>query len=442
MRSSRRFASTVQPEPLAEWGLIAAGLAMLFFLLPHMVGGDDIIRLNSIEALIHHGRLSSDKYSLVMPLVSMPLLLLGEVVRSPEWWASRFNVLVVGIGIWAAFRLLRGRVDSSLLRRFVLVLLFASFMTERLRDYDSEVLSATLTALGIVALLTGRRAGGWAALVVAAVNTPAATLALALVAAVETARTRRLRNLAPVVCAAVLIMAEDWIRRGGPLRTGYGNDHGFATVLPYSGKPGFSYPFLLGVLSILFSFGRGLVYYTPGIVLWLDGRTRRLADRRAYAVWLMVLFVAGLVLAYAKWWAWYGGIAWGPRFFLFAAIPSSFLIALRLRHAGQSVRMDGLTLLLLALSAWVGVAGATHDQSVFSFCQANGYALESMCWYTPEFSSLWHPLVAFPRLTPSVAVLADFCALVFIYLAAAPALAISNALRTLRPAAWREGWRL
>ena len=38
------------------------------------------------------------RYSLVMPLVSSPLLLLGEAVRSPEWWAAHFNVFVVAAG--------------------------------------------------------------------------------------------------------------------------------------------------------------------------------------------------------------------------------------------------------------------------------------------------------------------------------------------------------
>ena len=40
---------------------------------------------------------------------------------------------------------------------------------------------------------------------------------------------------------------------------------GFRTALPYSGQPGFSYPFFFGVLSVLFAFGRGLVFFAPGL---------------------------------------------------------------------------------------------------------------------------------------------------------------------------------
>src|SRR5439155_24645144 len=67
------------------------------------------------------------------------------------------------------------------------------------------------------------------------------------------------------------IMLEAWIRRGSPFLTGYENNHGFHTLLPYSGLPGFSYPFILGALSILFSFGKGLLFFTPGLVLSYQG---------------------------------------------------------------------------------------------------------------------------------------------------------------------------
>jgi hypothetical protein len=407
------------------------------------VAGDDVVRFGTIENLLHQGTLNPLKFSLAMPLVSAPFLLLGEVVRSPQWWAGRFNVIFLAAGVAAAFWMLRGRVDAVLLRRFALLLMFASFMTDRLRGYDAEVLTAELAALGIVALLTGRRFAGWTMLVIAAVNTPAATLPLALVAAAETARTKRLRNLLAIGAAIALIMVEDWVRRGGPLRTGYTNDHGVVTFLPYSGRPGFSYPFLLGVLSILFAFGRGIVFYMPGIVLWFGERTRRVARDYRYAVWLMLLFVVGLVLAYAKWWAWYGGTSWGPRFFLFAAIPSSFLIALRLRRAGESPLADTVTLFFLAFSGWVGVAGAIDNHGIFSFCFQNNYSLESACWYTPEFSTLWHPLVEFTPLTWKLSIVAAYCALVFAYLATPPAAALVRTARAARiPPAWREDWRL
>ena len=419
------------------------GFAVLLVLLPHELQGDDSKRFVDIERLLHDGELSERRYSLVMPLVSSPLLLLGEAVRSPEWWAAHFNVFVVAAGALAVFGLLRDRVDGSLLRRTLLVLLFASFLTSRLRDYNAEVLTATLLTVGIVLLaVRGRTAAGWTAIVIGVVNTPAAIVGMTLAAAAQAVRTRRLRHLLAPLVAVALIMGEAWIRRGGPLTTGYEGDRGFRTVLPYSGEPGFSYPLLLGLLSILFSLGRGLVFFMPGLLLWLSDRTRALLREHAYAVGLMLLVVCGLVLVYAKWWAWYGGITWGPRFFVFAAVPASVLIAVRLVHAAELGFGNALTLLVLTLSAWVGVSGAIADLSTLDFCIRDDAALESLCWYTPEFSPLWQPLVDFPGLTWRTAALAAYCVVVFVYLAAPPVAALARSTRRLPWSAWAAGWRL
>jgi len=428
---------------LVEGGLLVVGFVVLFGLLPHQLMGDDFTRFNDVERLIHHGELSDSRFSLVMPVFSLPVLLVGEVVRTPEWWAARFNVILVGVAAALTLFLLRNRGDLRQLRRVLLILLFASFLTNRLRDYNAEILTAALVGIGLVLVTSGRRALlGWTAIVVGIVNTPAALIGAALVAGAESVRTRRFRYLLVPVAAAVLIMAEAWIRRGGPLTTGYAGDHGLKTILPYSGKPGFSYPFLFGVLSILFSFGRGLLFFMPGLVLAAAGLTWSLIRTRLLVP--MLLFVAGLVLIYAKWWAWYGGLSWGPRFFLFAAIPASILIAARLRRPEELGFWDNaFTLLVLLLSGWVGLAGAVADLSTLDFCVRDHAALESLCWYTPEFSPLWHPLVDFPALTWKTGVVAGYCALVFAYVAAPLAAALARSLRCAVPSrAWAAGWRL
>jgi hypothetical protein len=237
-------------------------------------------------------------------------------------------------------------------------------------------------------------------------------------------------------------MAEAWIRRGGPLTTGYEGDQGVETVLPYSGEPGFSYPFVLGVVSILFSFGRGLVYFTPGLLLWLSKTTRELAAGCWHIVFLMLVFLLGLVVIYAKWWSWYGGITWGPRFFVFAAVPASVAIAVRLAHAGRSPGADVATLLVLAFSAWVGASGALADDDALAFCQADGYALEFLCWHVPEFSSLWQPFLDFPPVTTALAFVLAYIAVVFAYLAAPLCASIVRAAaRAGRAPTTAESWR-
>jgi hypothetical protein len=424
-----------------ERGFLTAGFLVLFFLLPHALFGDDQVRFNDLEALLHHGSVSAGHFSFVMPLVSSPFVLLGSVVGSPEWWATRFNVIVIAVGTFICLRLLRDRVDPTLLRRTLLILLFGSLLTNRLRDYNAEVLTATLFAIGILCLATRQHVvAGWSAMVIGTVNTPAILGALSLVAVVEMARNRRLRFLLPIVAAALLIMTEDWIRRGGPFATGYGGNHGIQTILPYSGRPGFSYPFLLGLASILFSFGRGLLFFTPGLALWLNSRTRSLAAPYRRSVDLMLLVVCGLILVYAKWWAWYGGLAWGPRFFTFAALPSSLLIALRLRSTRTSALGDALTLLALTVSAWVALSGAIADPAALGFCIQH-YSQEPLCWYVPDFSSLWQPILNFPPLSLSAGITAAFCLLVFAYFAAPLVASIAREARTTRRAVGREAWR-
>jgi hypothetical protein len=441
----RSLASSSSRRTVIESALVVGGSVVLFLLLPHALAGDDFTRYADIERLLHHGDLTKSAYSLVMPLASAPFLLLGEVVRTPQWWAAHFNVIVVAAGALVLFRLLRDRVDRSCLRQALLIVLFASLLTNRLRDYNAEVFTATLFVVGLVLVTGGRRAlEGWAAIVVGVVNTPATLIGAAGVAVAETIRTRRLRYLAIPVTAVLLIMCEAWIRRGGPLTSGYENNRGAVTILPYSGKPGFSYPLLLGVLSILFSLGRGLVFFTPGLLLWFSGTARRLLKEYRYLVGLMLLLVCGLVVVYAKWWAWYGGLTWGPRFFVFAVFPASALIAVRIRHVREVGFVgNALTLFVLTLSAWVGVSGAIADLSTFDFCVRNNSALEALCWYTPEYSSLWHPLVDFPALTWKSTIVAVYCALVFAYLAAPLVAALARTLRAWGESkAWATGWRL
>jgi len=423
--------------------VLAAALGMLFLVLPHGLFGDDLQRFDDLEALLHRGELSDSRYSLVMPLLSSPLVLIGHVVGSPEGFAARFNVVVVAVGLLVAARLLRGRIDRALFFRFALVLLFASLLTNRLRDYNAEVLTATLVSVGAVAIAAGRRVvAGWAAIVVGVVNTPAALAGLALVAGGEAVRTRRLRFLLPIVVAAALVASEAWIRRGSPFTTGYEDDHGVRTILPYSGRPGFSYPFVLGIAALLFSFGRGLLFFAPGLAFWLSTRTRSLAAGHRRVVVLLLLFLVGLVLVYARWWAWYGGLAWGPRFFVVAAVPASFLLALRLGDVGRSAAADAITLGVLALSAWVGAAGALADPTDLSFCARDDYALESLCWYAPEYSSLWRPVLDPPAFTASNALVAASCLAVFAYLATPLVLSLVRAVSGVDVRArWLTGWR-
>lgn len=419
-----------------ETALIVAGLVALF-LLPHDIFWDAAFRYRALVALLEHGQILAIKYSLIGPLFSAPLWLLGRWIGSPFWWVARFNLLCFIIGLAATYALLRNRVDRGVLRQFFLVLIAASMFPNHLEAYYGEVFTAICVGVGLVAVMRGTiRSGwaGWTAVVLGVANTPATLLALACVVVRRALERRRWRYALAVVAAGALIAGEAWIRRGSPIASGYEADAGIRTVLPYSGLPGFSYPFVLGVLSILFSFGKGLVFFAPGLLLPIRGRLRALGDSIGsdlygiHTLWLS--FLVGLVLLYASWWAWYGGWFWGPRFFLFAALPASLALAVRLRTSRDASLLANLaTLGVLALSVWVGIDGAIFGLNGLDVCRANQYALESFCLYVPEFSVLWYPFVVVgqvgirhgfvtaERLQWSHFVFAGYALVVFAYLA-------------------------
>ena len=118
---------------------------------------------------------------------------------------------------------------------------------------------------------------------------------------------------------------------------------------------------------------------------------KQVALYRVYTLW--IAFVIGLVLVYARWWAWSGALFWGPRFLLFASIPASFALAVRLRHCKEtSLGINLLTLGIFIFSVWICLDGALYQWLPLpSICSQNNYNLEMMCYYIPDFSILWLP---------------------------------------------------
>jgi hypothetical protein len=64
-------------------------------------------------------------------------------------------------------------------------------------------------------------------------------------------------------------------------------------------------------------------------------------------------------------------------------------------------------------------------------CSANLYALESFCWYVPEYSSLWQPVLHPPPLTAATVTIAAWCIIVFAYFAAPLAVALARRVTPL-----------
>lgn len=374
----------------------------MLFALPHTISGDGAVRYIALQNLVERGRIDNIKCSYLVSLLAAPIYFLGRASGDSIAWCARFNTIVTALAFLAAGRLLRPHCIAGLHWRFLLLLLAASMWGNHLRNFYGETLTAALVLVGGILLATQRRLAGWVLLVLATVNMPACGIGLGLVALNETWRTRRLRHLLPVAAAAALIVLERFIQTGQLFVTGYEGDKSFPTVMPYSGQVGFSYPFYFGIAAILFSFGKGILWFAPGLLLTprsISGDGNETL-RRACHVWLW--YLAGMVLAYSRWWAWYGGWCWGPRFFLIASLPASAMLAMALTQADShsppsraGSRM--LTAFACLLSAWVGVCGAVFDTRTMDFLLGENYKYEFLTWHMPEYSVLGWPLVNFDQ---------------------------------------------
>ncbi|HRU04463.1 MAG TPA: hypothetical protein P5137_01655, partial [Candidatus Brocadiia bacterium] len=289
---------------------------------------------------------------------------------------------------------------------------FATVAWPNARWYGSEPLSALLLLLfAAFAWRTARLGpGGWNAAGAAAaggllvLHTPMAGPLVALVAAA--AAWRGLGKGAPrqgrawglacaiVLAGALLFFAYNHARTGHVLKTGYEGDHG-AAAYPYSGKPGFSTPILVGLYGNLFSSGRGVFFYSPPLVLALGffgGLWRR---ERGWALLAAACSVYYLLL-WSAWWSWYGGACWGNR----ALLPVLPLLAPALALGWERARAagGGAVAAFLAVAA-IGVAvqipgvlvdPADHYRSVIGPRWENEYRIH----FVPQDS----PLAAHTRI--------------------------------------------
>jgi hypothetical protein len=398
---------------IVEWSLIAASYIVLFFGF-HWVGADGAERFEGLSELLGLHKIPATRYSIVGPFFSAPLWYLGKVwLKDPKLACAYYNWVLLGVFVALLARLLKDSLEPVTVRRFLLLLVAGSMFGTHSQAYYAEVFTAACVATGALAVCLRKGAWmGWIAIVLGSANTPGVGLGAAFVCLYFTLDRRHLRYILPILAVVGIIAMEALLRKGG--KTGYEGVRQNTTLMPYSGRPGFSYPLFLGLLSLVMSFGKGILFYAPGVFApvrdLLKGKDALL---KTYSAWLC--FLVGIMLVYAKFCGWYGGVFWGPRYILFASVPASFALALNLgvRRFGRSL----VSLSMLTLSMWVAAEGVVFGQAKLDPCWVNNYALEHLCWYVPEFSPWIRPFVsARPFKTEDFVFLGVF-AVVYLYLA-------------------------
>jgi hypothetical protein len=369
---------------------ILTGLIVLFVSLSPVISGDGITRYAGLIALAN-GEIPTIKFSLVQALLSLPLYALGKWFGNIEGVVSYFNFLVFSVTICAAWLLLPSRNRFH----FIVFMMCASMFPNHVKEYYGETLSVCLILIGFLLLERDRFLIGGIVLGIGTAQIPATIPAYFAALLYYSYKTKNLRLVGLIAIPVAIALIENWFKFGSLFSSPYlrQDDKGLQTIMPFSGKLGFSYPFYLGLISILFSFGKGLLFFIPSIFLVRTASNRKCEnDNDQRIINTFLIFVAMLVFIYAKWWSWYGGGTWGPRFFLIASVASSFIFA---KHftSSSNWKLRLVFSFILVYSGWVCIQGYLYGLNHLGTCNDNNYALEMLCWYVPEFSPIFAQLI-------------------------------------------------
>lgn len=421
-------------EPSGYFTAMVLGVAFSgFLMLPQVARGDDAVRVVMLRQLAS-GIKPDTKYSFIQPVVSTPVFWVLDrlhfgafaVTLIPMLWLAMWCV-----AMWSVLSVERSKAFAH----HAIVLAVVSLLGAYLVGFGSDVFAALGISAGVVCGLLARRLGwrivAWTVLLITAANTPVMVAAVGVIALWLSASTRRLRYLLLPVGVFGLMVLESTLVTGSLSWTRYTRaiEQGNMQLLPWGEMSGFGWPLWSGVVAVLFSFGRGLIFFIPqlwnGPMRGSDALAR--ADR---SLWCATL---ALVPLYGMWWAWYGGVTFGPRFFLLAVVPAAMAGASVVCDAGLSPLRTVVCATATLASLWVAFAGAVFHVTTTAFdtcVSGGGFQNEALCLYTPEYSGLWAPLWAADPIGLRAAVFA-----VAIIILVAPTLFVLGS--SLRPAGVR-----
>ena len=366
-------------------------------LLPQSVVGDDAVRRVMLNQLAE-GIKPDTKYSFIQPMVSLPLFWVFDNLQFGIYAVTLLPIIWMSVWSYVVWRVL-ARELSVTFAHHVVVLTVASMIGASLIGFSSDVFTALLMSGGVIVGLLARsrvgRVAAWTVFVVGAANTPVMFVATTVMVGFLVVGQRRIRYAALPVAVFVLMVIEATVVSGrlGWTRYTNGVEHGVVPLLPWGDVQGFGWPLWSGLLAVLFSFGRGVVFFIP--TLWNGVTTASGPIARAeHALWALLVT---LVPIYATWWAWFGGVSFGPRFFMIGVVPAAMATSSLLCRTDRSVLRSVVGASSVVLSSWVAISGAVFGvtTTAFQWCASGGgFNNFALCLYTPEYSGLWAPIWA------------------------------------------------
>ena len=150
----------------------------------------------------------------------------------------------------------------------------------------------------------------------------------------------------------------------------------------------FSMPLATGVIGLLLSPGKGLLWYMPMAILALPALGWWRHERRWWDATLALFSAASMIVLYALWYDWPGGRAWGPRMVI-VAVPALAMLALpALRWVGVRGWRGVLVTAVLLISMAVQVPGVlVNFERQEGLDMQAGATFEQLLW-SPSHSPL------------------------------------------------------
>ena len=394
MRTLSRLKEIHRKKPAPEYLLLVA-FTTIVIVSPLQLRHDDEVRFELARESLSGNSLIDAKYSIAFIWVLKVLVSIGRQFGNDflfvQFLLPFLLVIAASLLTWSV-----GKGRTLTVRLVVAHSTVFSLAGAYVVSPNSDLFSAVLIVIGYVVLLENpipttvlNQIVGIFALALAGWNSPPHVASIALIGFVVLIKARAPQILVAALAGLTLVTIEASVANGRLALSKYGLEGGAPNVLPWENVVGFGYPILFGVVGILFSLGRGLVFFIPG--LWFSTTTSRQKTLRPTD--LLLIHTAILIPIYGSWWAWYGGVGFGPRFFLVGAFAGAGLLGYSADRL-SSANKKWWICIALALSTYVALVGALiHiSNNTYNRCVDDNFYFEPICWYVAEYSPLLSPL--------------------------------------------------
>ena len=375
--------------------LLIMAFTIIVLINPMQLRHDDGVRFTLATDALSGSSLLDSKYSVIFLWILWVLIKIGRGVGNELLFAQLLVPMLLALAALLLTTSL-GRGRPAIVRKIGTHAVLFSLAGAYVVSPNSDLFSASLLVIGYVLILDRptnsfflRAQIGVFALAIAGWNTPPHVVGMGIIGLILLFKRRSWLVVCAAVIASVLVVGEASFVNGHFSASKYGLEGGAPNVLPWDNIVGFGYPILFGVVGILFSLGRGLIFFVPGLWFVSEQPTKRTLDPTRALVYHTTI----LIPIYGTWWSWYGGVGFGPRFFIVGAFAGASLLAL---NAGNmpSVKRKAWISAALSLSTYVAVVGALIHipNNTFNRCVDDDFYYEPICWYVAEFSPLLAPI--------------------------------------------------